>query len=422
MTAAAARRRRRHAGKHGKKKLTPHQRRIRAIDKDPLYDPRQVLSGHNLRHAAKAIVHAELAPKLSALDREAATAERQGGALSGRVDDYYRQLATEEQGNVTRQQALSQQLRTRLAGIASESQGVIDKAAVGEQQSVQADEAVRGPGLGGGNADVLAELAAQRARSAQTAQGFRSAGELEGAASESLAGNLKSAAGLRGGEVHTEFANRLASTLGDIRSRRSEVEGLRGEAFTKALTEMRQSGFENLAVAEGLGLKRADLRAQVADQRARRKLTARQLAETGRHNRALENISFGNLTLGQDRLSETQRHNLASEQNAADRNKNSSDLTPTQRRARRRDIERAVGGVKSGTFETKDGRHVPLVELLRRDPGKWRPRIHAQLQAKYGKKVADQAMRRLRSTIRNRGGGLLGIVDTVGGMLDQLGG
>lgn len=292
-------------------KLTTRQR---AADRNPLYDPVQTLSGHRLSDAADALVNAEYGPKLAALGRQARSTETQGTALLDRARGYADQLGDRQGKAVAIQGAIAQQLRTGLGDVAKAA----DTAIAGERQSVvdrlAADRATRGEGLaGGGEQAVLDELAAQRARSADTAQAYRSSGEAQGARSLDYMTELSAAEQARGGEVQGQLTNRLANQLAEIRAQRSDLEGQRGDERVKQLTGLRQQGFENLVTTRGLGIKQSQLAADIANQQSQADLAAQRIVATNRHNLATERNQRGAARDRDQSLAERQRHNTVLE-------------------------------------------------------------------------------------------------------------
>lgn len=341
------------ARKRRRKALSPRQRRQRAQDRNPLYNPAAVLSGHHLASAVNTLADLQVRPQLSALDRESKTASVQGAALSKGAGDYYHQLAQQEAGTVDRMAALTARTRGQLQTIAGDSQAQQTQAEGADKSRQTVDAATRGAGLSGGTG-AQAALAAMRARGAQSAQAFRSTGELQGANYEGLAISNRSARGLRGGEIQGQLANRLATKLGDIRTKRSDVEASRGGVATKLLTDLRQSGFENLITAKSLGVKEADLAAKVANQKSTLDLAGRRQSEVERANRADERVANINAQLKGGSLTETQRHNLQTEKvgliNANKKGSGSSgagSLTPTQVRKYRSQYTSAVAKIQS---------------------------------------------------------------------------
>lgn len=267
-------------------KLTKQQR---AADRNPLYNPSTTLSGHRLSDAATAIAEAQFGPRIAEAGRQAANATMQGTALVKRAGDYYTQLADREGKAVAIQGVVGQQLRGNLGNVAAASSAATDQAQKSIFDRLAADAANRGPGLsGGGDQAVLDQLAAQRANQAQTSQAFQSAGELQAARSTQLQSDLAAARQARGGELQGQLLNRVANQLAELRAEQGDLRRQQADVRTKAITDLRQQGFENLVTTRGLGLKQSQLAADVANQQAQLDLAAQRAAEAQRHNLADE--------------------------------------------------------------------------------------------------------------------------------------
>lgn len=282
----------------------------RAADRSPLYDPAQTLAGHRLSDAADSVVNAQFGPKLAAVGREARSAETQGAALTKRAHDYFGQLADIGGAQVAGQTAIRDQLRTGLANVATTSGKASDASKQDVMSRLAADVANRGTGLGGGGDQaVLDELAAQRARGADTAGAFQSAGELQGGRAVALQEQIAGATQQHGGEVQGQLLNRVANNLADIRAKRSDLEAQRGDERIKQILGMRQTGFENLVTSRGLGIKQSQLAADIANQQTQAELAAQRAAESQRHNVAGERNQRSSTRMQGQSLAERQRHN-----------------------------------------------------------------------------------------------------------------
>lgn len=271
------------ANRNPAKPLTPQQRRRRRQDKDPLYNPAASLRGSKLASAAERLVALEYAPKLAALGREARSAETQGTALIDRSRGYRGQVAARDAEATDRQRAIAAELGSGLGRVAADSRASATADETDLLARLASDRALRGEGLQGGGDDQLQrELAARRTRSGETAQIFESAGALQGTRAAALQSQIAGANQARGQEVDQQLVNRLASQMADVRSRRSELEGQRGNARTKTVLDLRQQQFENQLTRAGLGLKEADLAAEIANQRVNQELARERVATTRR--------------------------------------------------------------------------------------------------------------------------------------------
>jgi hypothetical protein len=345
---------------------------------DPLYSPAQQLSGANLRKAALDLSALEFRPQEQALARRSQDVNTQGAALSGRASDYYIQLAREEQGNLDRIKALQGLTSSQLneAGQASQStlSGIADQA----QRLADQDSAVRGRGLQAGADLVGQEVASQRglatrdlqqaqAQAAATTQGY---GQFAG-----LAGQAISA---RGAETQQMLLNNLARQQTGIADERATLAAQRGSATTKNLTTLRQSAFENLATEQGLGIKQADLQAQVNQQQATAKLRTRQQKEVERQNRARnkltkkqiaavkrgQTISARTQRRGQNISSSTQRRgqNMSAAQRAADRAARQR-IAATRRSTSRGGGRAGSGGMSAAAIKQRTNIDAAVVQI-----------------------------------------------------------
>lgn len=225
------------------------QQRVAAEDANPLYSPSVQLSGNALAKAARQLAGIEITPQLRALQQQAKTTRQQGSRLADRAGGYYDTLAGRSQQAQSMAQAITDRLNTTLTGIGAETQGAIREAGAEEQSRLQADAVQRGIGLeGGAVVDAATEQAAAEARAATTGQALRTAGAQQGAGAEQLVNALAASGQLAGGEVQGQIAARQQGLLGQIGAQRAGVQAQRGPLTTKYATELRQSGFENLAI------------------------------------------------------------------------------------------------------------------------------------------------------------------------------
>ncbi|HEX8743605.1 MAG TPA: hypothetical protein VF712_10770 [Thermoleophilaceae bacterium] len=275
-----------------KREARIEQKRRTKYAKNPLYNPGAQLSGLDLHRAVQGLVDQELGPQESALERQVQNTGRQGAALLDRNADYYKHLATEAAGEVARMQALSSGLRTSLAGVEAGAAAGINEA----ERQARERAAATSHTAPASSERLDRELAAQRARAAQTGAAFKSAGELQASGAEQFSSAIGQARQLRGGEVQRELTNRIASQRAELEGRLADVRAQRGPLATKNLLGLRQTGFENLATVKGLDLKAADLEADQAQAKAAADLAARRQREAERANRARE----GNTRRGQD--------------------------------------------------------------------------------------------------------------------------
>jgi hypothetical protein len=356
-----------------KKPLTPAQRTRRRLNRDPLYQPAQQLSGANLSHAADALVHLEFDPTRKALQQEAAQASTQGGAVQQRAGSYFTQLAEAERGNVERSKALGGLLQTQLGDIGRASTTALDEAQKRSQDVLGADQAVRGPGLGGDPSRLMEELAAARTRSTLSTQAAQQDATNQTGNYAGLADISRQARELRGGETVQQIGNATQARLNDVASRRAALEAQVGPARTKSLLDLRQSGFENAATAAGLDLDQAKLQAQMSTDASDAALARAKLRATNRQNRARnrltraqiratlrgQTLSSATTRRGQNITAFTQQRgqNISAAQQAANRasrekiaatRKAGKSLEPTDARKVKQSVSNALALITSG--------------------------------------------------------------------------
>jgi hypothetical protein len=347
------------AKKAKKKPLTPAQRTRRRLNRDPLYRPAQQLSGANLSHAADALVHLEFDPTRRALQQEAAQASTQGGAVQQRAGSYFTQLAEAERGNVERSKALGGLLQTQLGDIGRASTTALDEAQKRSQDVLGADQAVRGPGLGGDPSRLMEELAAARTRSTLSTQAAQQDATNQTGNYAGLADISRQARELRGGETVQQIGNATQARLNDVASRRAALEAQVGPARTKSLLDLRQSGFENAATAAGLDLDQATRQAQMSTDASDAALARAKLRATNRQNRARNRLTRAQIraTLrGQTLSSATTRRGQNITAFTQQRGQN---ISAAQQAANRASREKIAATRKAGkSLEAPDARKV----------------------------------------------------------------
>lgn len=288
--------------------------RIAADNNNPLLNPATQLGGHDLATAVRSLVDLQYKPQEAALLRAGSQATTQGNEAARRSAGYFAQLAGRDQQAGERQTAIADRLRAGLEQIRAHAGQQAQDMSAQSQAAQAADAAQRGvnvdPGRSKAEADALA------ARSAQDAAGYQTAGESAAAAYAGLTQSAAQARQLHGAEVQGQLRNRVLNAQTDTNSKLADLAQQRGNASTKTLLDLRQSGFENLVTQKGLGLKEQDLRLQGLDEAQRRVLARQQLAETKRMNAVrTDDISHDNALAdaGERRLT-------AKEQREADKN------------------------------------------------------------------------------------------------------
>lgn len=326
---------------------TAAQRRRRAANRNPLYNPAVQLGGNQLRKAAKQITRAEFAPQRAALSREAANVRTQGSALQGRASDYYLQLAQQEQGNLDKIAGFNQALQSSVG-----ASGEAARNAITEQLDASAarqEQATNVAGVKIPLPQLAAEGQAAQNRSALYQQDAQSAGAASAGAFGGLAQVGREARALQGGETQRQLATMIGNQMADVRGRRADLEAQVGPKRVQNLLGLRQQGYENLVTQAGLDIKTADLQSGIAQSRAERELARRKIRQTERNNRRRARLDAQRIAAtrrGQDVTARGQDVNAR--QRALDR---ASRETIAQQRIRYG--ARAGGGLST---ETKKGR------------------------------------------------------------------
>jgi hypothetical protein len=362
---------RKKAKKPKPKPLTPAQKTRRRLNRDPLYQPAQQLSGANLSHAADALVKLEFNPTRKALQQESAQASTQGKAVQNRAGSYFTQLAEAERGNVERTQALGGLLQGRLADIGRASTTALDETQRRSQEVLGADQAVRGPGLGGDPSRLMEELAAARTRSTLSTQTAQQDATAQTGNYAGLADIARQARELRGGETVQQVGNATMARLSDVASRRAALEAQVGPARTKNLVDLRQSGFENAATAAGLDLDQAKLQAQMSQDVRDTRLARAKLRSTNRQNRARNKLTRAQIraTLrGQTLSAATQRRGQNITAFTQQRGQNISagkSLEPADARKVKQSVSNALALIRSGDMTYKGKTYTRPGRMLR---------------------------------------------------------
>lgn len=256
--------------------LTPQQR---ADNANPLYDPTAQLGGGALRQAAHDLVSTEFDPQQHALERAAGQAQTQGTQLAGNASDYYRQLAADEATGVARRQAIGTELQKRIDATGATAQQ--QTKAMGDQVQALAGADARFTGTSA-SPRAAEELAAAGSRATAAQQDASLSGAAEGANYDQLGSLAATATGMQGGETQKRLLQQLAAQMAGYRGQETDLASKRGAAESSAVTKLRQQGFENLVTSEGLGIKRADLQAQTAQDLAANRLAQNRISQADR--------------------------------------------------------------------------------------------------------------------------------------------
>lgn len=328
-------------------KQRPAKQRPGKRQPNPLYDPTVPLAGPDLRRAVNQLTRLEFRPRRQAINRAETNATAQGTALIDRAGGYYDQLASDVAGSVARQQAIGDRLRTALAASGTETQSTLEQAGQAADQRAAQDESVRGGGLEGGGGEQLArELAAQRAlaaRSTQTAQEDAAASTADW---QNLTNVTAGATQARAAETRQQLINRLASQRAEFAGQRQDLDTEAADKRVENLLTLRRSGLEDLIAMRGLGIKSEQLRADIAQDRADRRIARERIRSTERNNQRQQETTRRGQDVtrrGQDIASQDRRRG--------------QDITAEQRAADRRSREQiAAGKKKAHTNESADSR------------------------------------------------------------------
>lgn len=314
----------------------------------PILNPAQQLSGRPLAESADALVALEYGPQKTELARQAAENQNQGTALSGRASDYYRELAGQEASRLTAQQAIAATLDKNLTAIGGDAQTGI--AAAGDQAAKlqAADTAVRGAGNdGGAGARVAEELAAARATATAQTQTARTAGATQGANYQGYQVGTAGAVAAAGGETQRRILNQIAQQAAGIRAKQGELATSEGAAKRKAILDLRQQSFENSVTSEGLGIKRADIEAQMNSDAADQALAQQRIRQSDRQNRRNNQTTRRgqNMTAAQ-RAADRKARRIAARQKAAQKK---ATTEPTDVRKMKTGITNAAADISTLT-------------------------------------------------------------------------
>lgn len=273
--------------------LAAHNKHVTAARdaKDPLLDPSQQLSGTGLKNAANDLVDLEFGPQRSALQRELENVTTQGTALAQRAGDYSAQTAATDAALPGQVGAIGELLNKALGANADTATAAVKQNTTDAKATDTADMALRG-GVGAGIGAQAADSEGQKQldRLAQLTQEQKGDAAAQTANYQGLAAISGQARAQMGNEVQGQLLNRLASNQADVRGRQGDLAAQEGPARSKALTDLRQTAFENLATQAGLDIKTADLKAQTAEGQAKLEETAKARRQRARDAKATRDL------------------------------------------------------------------------------------------------------------------------------------
>lgn len=251
-----------------------------------LSDPSTPLTGRGLLAAAKALTRLEVAPQANGLRQQIRDTNQQGAAVQQRVGDYYRQFGLLAGAAVGDQQAASDRTNAALKAITDQAQGAI--ATAGDDATART-QAMADRGLDGGAfARLAAETAAQRQLASQYGQASRTSGALQGGNYEGLTATAKTIGAQRGQESLGQVANAFARQNETPLAKLADLRGQRGALLTKNVGALRQAERDYQLAAGTLGLNQQKAAADVANDRANRRLRASEFDM----NRAMKDRQF----------------------------------------------------------------------------------------------------------------------------------
>ena len=360
----------------------------------PLYDPGKVLSGRDLSRAVADLVEGETRPGIRTLDRAITSNRNQGRVAGERAGEYYRGLATQAAQSQALQRQIGERLSGELSGIAADTQRQVDARQAAGAQDTSRDAALRGQGLQGGADERRAqELAAQRAAAATGAQAYRSSGAQQSGNYQALVNALAGARASRGGEIQGEILSGQRKVEKDLQGKRSDLVTSRGPLATKLLLQLREAGFNQIATKKGLDLKAADLAADIQNQATQADIDRDRIDAMIRGQDVAADTSVGNNIRTTTQSDINNRRNNANGGRGGSRQgfDYGSGRTRDQRLGSRTAFNKAVGGIRTGTFGKGNA---SLLKLLQTNPKKWGPKIVSTLEAELGD--ADLALAAVR--------------------------
>lgn len=265
------------------------------------------MSDQQLQQSAGQIADAQTTGPLDQLARQIARNNQQTSQAQGLTAGYYNQLGGQVQQGNQQLAGISSGLNDQLAKIGTDTQSTLTQA----YKPSEALSSLQEKGLGGGGFEALqAELARQQGYAAQNAGTFRSFGAQQGANAQTLGAQNLGTFGLKGQESLGAIGRAGQLRNAPLSDKQAGLIANRRNLYATALGRLQQ-GERNYGLARAsLGLK--EYTAQTGRETAN---TNRQKAITqAQYDQARISLGQLNAQLRQQGLSETQRHNLVSEQ------------------------------------------------------------------------------------------------------------
>lgn len=260
----------------------------------------KLLTGKQLRQAARAITALEVRPQVKGYARLASqlTQEREaeakglgklGTQLQSGVGDVYKSIAASEAQSLATQQAMANQLTQTTAGIAQQGQQSLTAMQNTQTQGVESSLAARGaPGGGTAQQELAAAVASQQASQSANSQASQQFAAQQGASTGNFLTNLASATQQQGGAA----AGGIGQTvIGRIAKSNREYGGDIRDTLAKEAEAKASKG--SLMVKNYLGLRGEEQKFKLGEQAVmseKQKLAlAKQEAAEGQKQRGIEN-------------------------------------------------------------------------------------------------------------------------------------
>lgn len=235
---------------------------------------------------AKAQVNLGYMPKISALNQEISRNRTQGGALLDRSKGYNEQVASKDAQYQTKQEALGSLLQ-------SSTRATNDAALA----NIDADKA-NNPTAAAANSGGAASAAEQAGKMDREYQALRGRSVAMGQAGEQranenastwneLSNSTHQARQQQGSETYNRLLTSLANNDIKLHQSKKDLKSTKGDLVAKAVSDLKQTDFENKAAAQALNYKYDDLatRAKIAKgAQATSRANARTSANTSRAN------------------------------------------------------------------------------------------------------------------------------------------
>lgn len=267
-------------------------------------DTGSVLTGKDLRKAARALTALEVRPQVHGYsllakqlhgerETEAQGLGTLGTHLQGGVTDVYKNIAASEADSLARQQALAGQLNTTSANIATEGQQGLAGMQEGQLGDyTQALQQRGAPGGGSAQQELANAVALQDRSQAANSEAARQSAASQGASSGALSAALAGATQMQGGGavagIGRDIIGRVAASnqkydegIQTARSKLADVKATKGGLFTKNLLGLREGEQKFLLGSQAVQGDKAKLAAE-AKQDAASNAIAQQNADSSR--------------------------------------------------------------------------------------------------------------------------------------------